>query len=206
MEIHLKDLIFLIDIDPYISSSDLIQANFFVENRLISDLQKIKNHSLHYSKIQIIPENCITNKFNRQNPFDYFLKGNLPYYGHHLDQTTNCPIPFEINPNYIYVEDFSDLDTLESLAITHNATILSTKSFNRRSKHVFAYKNPMHLVEKLTLIKNALLYIGYDYSELAPLAKKILDERSIIHKSNTLSDEQLMFRFINEDNIDFFKI
>jgi len=206
MDIHIKDIKFLVDVDPYCSSSELINARFFTDKNLLLDIENLKNSSLHFGKIEIIPEIVTQNLFNGQNPFEYFLKGNLPYYGHHLDQVESCEIPFEMKPNYIYVEDFSDLETLESLSTIYNATILSTKSFNRRSKNVFAYKSYLTLTQRLTLIKNAVIYVGYDYSTMAPIAKKLLMNNSIIYKTNQLKDEELMFRFINEDNIDFFKI
>lgn len=206
MELFVKDINFLLDIDPYCSSSNLINAKIYITENILQDILAIKNNSLHFSSIDILENKFKQNSINGHNPMDYFLKGNLPYHGHHLDQISDCKIPFEINNNFIYVEDFQDLETLESLALIYDATIFSNKSFKRRSKNVFVYKSYLNLVEKITLLKKSAYYVGLDCSELAPIAKKILMNNTNIYKTNKLKDEELMFRFINEDNINFFKI
>jgi hypothetical protein len=206
MYTEIKSIIEFIDLDSYLSSSDLIDSEFFIHPLLKQDFLSIKNNCIQYKKIKIIEKQVDSSTINGKNAFEYFLKGNLPFYGTHLLTMEDENLPFVLPEKFIFVEDYDDLDTLESLANLHNATIFSYRSFKRRSKNTFSYKSYLNLVQKCTILKKAFFYIGYDTSELASLAKNRLKENTLIYKTGNLSDEQLMFKFINEDNINFFKI
>lgn len=204
MNLQIKTLSFLIDIDSYCNFNDLKNAKIYACRTILNDLKAIKLNIKHYRTVEIIEKDDCVNTINNQNAFEYFLKGHLPFNGCHLTFFDNAELPFNINNKFIYVEDFSDLDFLENLSGKYDSTIFSTKSFNKRSKKTFSYKGELNIIQKIYLIKNSEFYIGYDYSDLAPLAKIILKNNTMIHRSGKLSDEELMFRYINENNIKFF--
>jgi hypothetical protein len=204
MILEIKNLSFIIDIDSYCNFDDLKNAKIYTDNSVSNDIMAIKDNIKHYKKIEIIEKENCQNLINGKNAFEYFLKGHLPFYGSHLALFDKTELPFQLMNKFIYVEDFTDIDLLEKIADKYDATIFSTKSFNRRSKKTFSYKSYLNLIQKIQLLKNSVLYIGYDYSDIAPLARIILGKDTFIYKSNQLSDEQLMFRYINQNNIDFF--
>jgi len=206
MQLEIENICYLLEIDGYCNQTQLQELTVYTNKNNLNDLFAIKKHIPCYKNMVVVEKTTCQNKINDKIAMEYFLRGHLPFFGHNIWNIGEVTVPFDLNFDYIYVEDFDNLDDLEIYADIMKAKIFSTKSFKRRSNKVFSFKSQMTILEKIHLVKNAKFYFGYDYSCLAPIAKHFLSNKVKIYKTNKLSDEELMFRFINEDNIDFFDI
>jgi hypothetical protein len=206
MKLEIKDICYINDIDGYCSKEELKELSVYTTKKNLNDFFEIKKYVPEYKNMVLIEEEVTENKINGYHAIDYFKRGHLPFFENHIWRIEKADLPFDINFDFIYTEDFNDLGYLENIANEKNAKIFTTKSFQRRSSLVFSYKSDLTIIQKIYLIKKAKHYVGFDFSCMAPLAKFHLKENSEIYQSSELSDEERMFRFINEDNIDFFKI
>ena len=206
MQLEIENTCYFVEIDGYCSKKQLEELTVYTNKKNFNDVFAIKKYIPCYKNMVVVEKEICENKINDKIAMEYFLRGHLPFFGNNIWQTSEISLPFDLNFDYIYVEDYDDLTDLEIYAGLMQAKIFSTKSFKRRSDKVFSFKSQLSIIERIHLVKNAKFYFGYDYSCLSPLAKHFLGNKTKIFKTNKLTDEQLMFRFINEDNIDFFDI
>ena len=203
-----KDLGFFLQMQQFISKQELSRLKVTCSQDVYGNILTICSKLSEFKNVNVIKSNTVTNNLVNDVRFvDHAMKRPLQYHNCKLCLANLDTIPSLTNKKYIYLEDYkgdNDLVKLTEFAKSQDATIYSNHSLKKSVPNTIIDKKKYDILEVIGIIKQAWGYIGYDYSNFAPIAYKYRRKINLwVLRTDTMINEEVILKFYPAENLDF---
>jgi hypothetical protein len=192
----------------FVSKEELSRLKVTCSQDAYNDVVTICSKLSEFKNVNVIKSNTVTHNLVNDVKFvDHAIKKPLTYRNCKICLANLDTIPSLTNKKYIYLEDYKgdhDLVKLTEFAKSQDAVIYSNHSLKKAVTNTIIDKKKYDILETIGILKQAWGYIGYDYSNFAPIAYKYRRRINLcVLRTDTMINEEVILKFYPAENLDF---